>query len=94
MVARWILDLVVCLTVEKSPFEGLEVTRNNPKTSVNCGFPFRKLKRVFSSRVSGILNYLTTDDIMGKGASAQKLVKQQVQATSTSMLQRRSRQKA
>ena len=52
-------------------FEGLEVTRKDPKTSDFVGFPDGKLKHVFSFKVSGILNYLTTQDIMGKGASAQ-----------------------
>ena len=48
----------------RSPFEGLEVTRKDPKTSDFVGFPDGKLKHVFSFKVSGILNYLTTQDIM------------------------------
>ena len=55
----------------KSPFEGLEVTRNKSKTKTLAASQKGSFKLVFCSKDSRILKYLTTQDIKGKGAGAQ-----------------------
>ena len=53
--------MVVSSHSRMSPFEGLEVTRKKSEDKDFCCFPDGKLKLVFCSRVSGILNNINKE---------------------------------